>query len=162
MGKDGHCHAAVTSPQWKSPGTQWIRLQVGQGLVQPSRKKRKSLSSIGIWTPNCPALSKSLYWLHCSGPHNKQIINKKYISVITTLALCILTFQSLMQYWHIPPQPTNLPHCHQLATVGLLVYERQHHWGLRHSKMWNKRTNAGGYVVVWYITLNGITYVPIF
>jgi hypothetical protein len=43
----------------------------------------------------------------------------------------ILTLQGLMQYWHIHPQPTNLPHCHQLATVGLLVYERQHCWGCK-------------------------------
>jgi hypothetical protein len=53
-------------------------------------------------------------------------INKKFMIII--LAQWTMTFQSLMQ---IHLQPSNLPHSHQLATVGLLVYKRQQIWGCK-------------------------------
>jgi hypothetical protein len=48
--------------------------------------------------------------------------------MIITLAQWTMTPQSLMQYWQLRPQPTNLAHSHQVATIGLLVNKRQHCW----------------------------------
>ena len=64
-------------PPRKSPGTPAVQ-ETGwsPGLAWTGVQQRKSLVPTGVWNPNHPARTKTLFWLHYPSPHYIQKCEK--------------------------------------------------------------------------------------
>ena len=93
MGGQRHAPAAFTPGKEPVPIVQeagWAPGPVWTGV--------ENLAPTGIQTPDCPAHSESLYWLHYPGQyctHNRSKKNKNYHSTYT------LELKSVIQYSEI-------------------------------------------------------------